>query len=68
MLPVRAQSGAKSSAVRGVQNGVLKVYVTQVVEQGKANKALIDVLAKALKLRTSQIELGTGTRHRRNGL
>jgi len=31
--------------------------VTQVAEKGKANKALIDLLSKALGLRKSQIEL-----------
>jgi uncharacterized protein (TIGR00251 family) len=61
LLPIRAQPGGKSSAVRGVRDGALRVSVTQVAEKGKANKALIGVLAKALKLRKSQIELVAGT-------
>ncbi len=60
LLPVRAQPGARSSAVRGVHDGALRVSVTQVAEKGKANKALIGVLAKALKLRKSQIEIIAG--------
>lgn len=60
VLPVRAQPGSRSSGIRGVQNGALKVCVTQVAEKGKANKALIAVLAKQLKLRKSQIELISG--------
>jgi uncharacterized protein YggU (UPF0235/DUF167 family) len=59
-LPVRAQPGARCSAVRGVQDGALKVSVTQVAEKGKANKALLGVLAKALGLRKSQLELVAG--------
>jgi len=39
---------------------MLKVCVTQVAEKGKANKALIEVLAKGLSLRKSQIELLSG--------
>jgi uncharacterized protein YggU (UPF0235/DUF167 family) len=63
-LPVKAQPGAKQNAVRGEQNGVLKVSVTQVAEKGKANKAIIEVLAKALGLSRSQIELLTGETQR----
>jgi uncharacterized protein len=60
ILPVKAQPGAKQNAIRGEQNGMLKVSVTQVAEKGKANKALIDVLAKELRLARSQIELIAG--------
>jgi len=60
ILPVRAQPGSRSSGIRGVQNGALKVSVTQVAEKGKANKALIAVLGKQLGLRKSQIELISG--------
>jgi uncharacterized protein (TIGR00251 family) len=60
VLPVRAQPGASKNALRGEQNGMLKVSVTQIAEKGKANKAIIDVLAKSLNLRRSQIELVAG--------
>ena len=60
LLPVRAHPGAKSSAVRGAQDGLLKISVTQVAEKGKANKAIVAVLAKALNLRKSQVELVAG--------
>jgi len=39
---------------------MLKVSVTQVAERGKANKAIVEVLSKALGLRRSQIELIAG--------
>jgi uncharacterized protein (TIGR00251 family) len=60
ILPVRAQPGAAKNGLRGEQNGMLKVSVTQIAERGKANKAIIEVLAKSLDLRRSQIELIAG--------
>ena len=60
VLPVRAQPGSRANGLRGEQQGALKVSVTQVAEKGKANKAVIEVLTKALGLRRSQIELLSG--------
>lgn len=60
LLPVRAQPGARKDCLRGVQNGALKVAVTQVAEKGKANKAVLEVLCDALDLRRSQVELVSG--------
>lgn len=60
ILPVRAQPGARRNEVRGIQDGVLKVCVTQAPEKGKANKAIVEVLAKWLGVRKSQIELISG--------
>ena len=48
---------------------MLKVCVTQSPEKGKANKAVIELLAKSLKLRKSQIELLSGeTSHQKRFL
>lgn len=60
VLPVRASAGARDNGVRGVQEGALKVAVTQAAEKGKANKAILQVLAKALGVKRSQIELISG--------
>jgi uncharacterized protein (TIGR00251 family) len=60
LLPVRAQPGAGRAGIRGLHQGLLKVGVTQIAEKGKANKALIEALAKGLHLRRSQIELIAG--------
>ena len=59
-LLVKAQAGSRANAVRGEYQGALKVSITQVAEKGKANEALIDVLAKALKVRASQVQLIRG--------
>jgi uncharacterized protein len=60
ILPVRAQAGASKNGIRGEQNGMLKVAVTQIAEKGKANKALAETIAKVLGLKKSQVELIAG--------
>jgi uncharacterized protein (TIGR00251 family) len=67
LLPVRAQPGARQTAIRGEQEGALKVSVTQVAEKGKANKAIIALLCKQLGLRRSQLTLvsGPAAQHKR---
>jgi uncharacterized protein (TIGR00251 family) len=60
ILPVRAQPGARRDEIRGEQDGMLKVCVTRAPEKGRANKAVVALLAKQLALRKSQIELISG--------
>jgi uncharacterized protein YggU (UPF0235/DUF167 family) len=60
VLRVKAQAGARSSALRGQHNGCLKVSVSQIAEKGKANKAILQLLARQLKLRGSQLQLISG--------
>ena len=60
ILQVRAQPGARHSEIRGIQDGMLKVCVTQSPEKGKANKAIVELLSKTLGLKKSRIELLSG--------
>ena len=60
VLSVRAHAGARRNAITGVRAGSLCVAITQAPEKGKANKAIIALLAESLSLRKSQIELLTG--------
>jgi uncharacterized protein (TIGR00251 family) len=60
ILRVKAQPGGRSNEIRGVREGQLLVCVTQIAEKGKANRAVIEVLAKSLGLKRSQIQLLTG--------
>jgi uncharacterized protein (TIGR00251 family) len=60
ILPVKAQPGAKRSGIRGEHDGQLKVSVTQIAEKGKANESLVEVLAKSLGLRKSQVTMIAG--------
>jgi uncharacterized protein (TIGR00251 family) len=57
VLPVRAQPGARRNAIIGEQGGALKVAVTAAPEKGRANDAIILVLADSLGLKRSQVEL-----------
>ena len=60
VLPVKAQAGARRNALRGEYQGALRVAVTQVAEKGRANKAIVDLLAKTLGQAKSNIELLAG--------
>jgi uncharacterized protein (TIGR00251 family) len=60
VLAVRAQAGARKAGIVGEQAGALKVAVHAAPEQGKANKALVEVLSKELGLKKAQIELVHG--------
>jgi uncharacterized protein len=57
VLTVRAQPGARKNALLGEHAGALKVAVTAPPERGKANEAIVRVLADALGCKASQIEL-----------
>jgi uncharacterized protein len=60
VLPVRAHPGARRDEIRGEHDGALRVSVTQAPDKGKANKAIVELLARGLDLRKSQIELLAG--------
>jgi uncharacterized protein len=64
VVAVRAQPGARRNALVGEQNGRLKVTVTAPADQGKANRALGEVLADGLGLKRSQVELLSGPAQR----
>lgn len=59
-MPVAAQPRARRNEIRGEQAGRLKVCVTQPAERGKANQAIIELLAEQLELRRAQITLLSG--------
>ncbi len=64
VLPVKAQPGAKKNAITGEHAGMLKVAVTAPPEDGKANAAIIELLAGELGISKSNIELISGATHR----
>lgn len=64
VLPVRAKPGAKKSELLDEHDGALRVAVTAPPVDGKANEALVEVIAEALNLRRSQVELLTGETNR----
>jgi uncharacterized protein len=60
VLPVRAQSGARRPGIVGEHGGALKIAVAEPPDAGRANRALVETLAGALKIKRSQIELLSG--------
>lgn len=65
-IKVRVIPRAKINEISGLmEDGVLKVRLTAPPVDGKANKALIKLLAKALGVSASQISISSGE-HSRN--
>lgn len=60
LLRITARPGAARPGVQGLVGDALKVGVHAAPERGKANRELIEVLAQALGLRRSQVELVAG--------
>jgi uncharacterized protein (TIGR00251 family) len=60
LLPVRAQPGSRRNGAQGFHHGALKVAVTQIAEKGKANRAVLEVVADVLGIKRSQVELVSG--------
>ncbi len=61
ILRVRVHPAARRNEIRGVHADELSVAVTQAPDKGKANKAVLELLAKVLDVKKSQIELVSGT-------
>ncbi|HLN28471.1 MAG TPA: DUF167 domain-containing protein [Gemmataceae bacterium] len=61
VLPVRAQPGARKAGVLGEYAGALKIAVLAPPEDGRANRALVDLLRELLRVKRSQVELLSGT-------
>lgn len=63
-LAVRARPGAKQDAVLGERAGALLVSVTAPPEDGRANDAVVELLADWLNVRRSQLALVAGPTNR----
>lgn len=69
MVAIRLTPGASHNSIGGIYqdaNGdeYLKVSVTAIAEDSKANKALVNLLAKQLKIPKSKIIIVQGHTHR----
>lgn len=60
VIRVRAHPGARKNEVRGIHDGALRVAVTQVPEKGKANQAIVSLLARTLGVGKSSIQVIAG--------
>ena len=59
---IKVQPGAAKNEIVGVQGDALKVKINAPPVKGKANKALIDFLAKKLSVKKSEVEIICGHR------
>jgi uncharacterized protein (TIGR00251 family) len=64
VLRIRVAPGARKSGLVGEKAGALKVAVTAPASDGRANKAVLELLRKVFQLRRSQIELLSGEKSR----
>jgi uncharacterized protein (TIGR00251 family) len=60
LLPVRAKPNSRKNEIRGVVDGALSVAVSAIAEKGKANRAIVELLADQLGIPKSRIQLTGG--------
>lgn len=60
LIQVRARAGGSRNGVVGVDQGALRVSVTQIPEAGKANRAIAEVLARYFGCAKSRVQIVAG--------
>lgn len=60
ILSIRTQPGSSKNRIIGEYGGRLKLAVTAAPEKGKANKAVIELLADTLRIHESSIHIISG--------
>ncbi len=60
LLSVRVQPGAKSDQIVGSYNGALKIRLTAPAQRNRANRQLLEFLAKTLNVPTKNLSLSRG--------
>lgn len=63
-LTVRVVPGAKKSEFAGIADGAVRVRIAAPPVDGKANQAVIELIAKAVGLRPKQLTLLRGDKSR----
>jgi uncharacterized protein len=59
-LRLRVKAGATKTAIVGLHGGALKVSVAAAPERGKANRAVVKLLAETLGLPPSGVKIASG--------
>jgi len=67
-IAVRVHPGARKNGVTGVHAGAVKISLTTQPTDGRANEALIELLAELLRVPRGRISLVSGTTNRSKGL
>lgn len=60
-LRLRVKPGARKTAIVGAHGGALKIAVAAAPKRGKANRAVVRLLAAALGLPVSAVTIAAGT-------
>jgi hypothetical protein len=60
LLKLRVKAGARRDALLGAHGGALKLSVTAPAERGRANRAVLGLLGRALGLPPSSLTLLSG--------
>ncbi|MGR3319584.1 MAG: DUF167 domain-containing protein [Candidatus Anammoxibacter sp.] len=60
LLLLKVQPNAKKNSIVGKHGDRLKISVTAPPDKGKANKAVIKLIATELKVKTSQVSVVSG--------
>ncbi len=63
-IAVRVQPGAKKEAILGFADGVLRLRVTAPPVEGRANDAVLELVARAVGVGPSHVTLLRGARSR----
>jgi len=64
-LNVHAQPGARRAQLRGLHGDAVKIAVGEAAQDGKANKAIVRLIAKGLGLPVASVEITSGMSSRR---
>jgi uncharacterized protein (TIGR00251 family) len=60
-LKLRVKAGGRRNALLGAHNGAIKLSVTAAPERGKANKAVLALLAETLSVPVGSVEILSGS-------
>ena len=60
LIPVKVVPGASRDRIAGVLDGALKITVSAPPERGRANRAVLALLTRALRVRRRQLTLVGG--------
>lgn len=63
ILPVHALAGAGADATRGEHDGKVKIAVATSPQDGKANKAICDLIADKLDIGRRNVKIVSGHKH-----
>ncbi len=64
-LNVHAQPGARKPQLRGMHGDAVKIAVAEAAQDGKANRAILRVIARGLGLGGDDVVLASGASSRR---